>query len=474
MQRQTGRISRHGSHVERLRHRRLSSPDHEDRAVTTDLSDDFELGEDEFDWDVFVPDPDETELAAQAAALEDETELSLDDSEFDWEAALREDSEPEGEDAGSDGEARAGAAFDRIVDTVRRTFEEPESEIEAERDLGPEAEAEPQAVLEPEAEEPEAEEPEAELEPESEVGLEQLAELEPEGEFESGPEAEPQAELEPDAELEVDFEPEAELETEEDPQPEAGLAPEAELVMEPELEPQTPVSETEPQSEVGEPEREPAPEAVGTVELESSLTALPEAQWDHDTEPESARGPAHARTRNSAEKKPRSRVFTATLVLASLLVVFVAAVAVVRSLHHSTVSASPPVHSTSAVSTSSAVARLQTATDAADSATTSARVALTSLSHFPTPTNVETVINPYISSLQIYGTFLSETDAPPAARSAAASAGSQVRQDLKFLVTIEGLPPVQLGSYLQQFGTNATQLQTTLSALEQDLRPSGS
>ena len=96
--------------------------------MTTDLTGDFGLSEEEFDWDVFVPDPDDTEIAAEAAALDDEDELALDDSEFDWDAALREDPETEaGEDAG----ARAGAAYDRIVDTVRRSFEEPGSEADS-------------------------------------------------------------------------------------------------------------------------------------------------------------------------------------------------------------------------------------------------------------------------------------------------------------------------------------------------------
>ena len=91
--------------------------------MTTDLTGDSELSEDEFDWDVFLPDPDEAQVAAEAAALEDEDELDLDDSDFDWEAALREDSEPEN---GVGGGTRAGAAYDRIVDTVRRSVEEPE------------------------------------------------------------------------------------------------------------------------------------------------------------------------------------------------------------------------------------------------------------------------------------------------------------------------------------------------------------
>ncbi len=61
--------------------------------MTTDLTGDFELGEDELEWDVFVPDPDDAEIAAEAAALEDEDELDLDDSDFDWDSALREDPE---------------------------------------------------------------------------------------------------------------------------------------------------------------------------------------------------------------------------------------------------------------------------------------------------------------------------------------------------------------------------------------------
>ena len=52
----------------------------------------------------------------------------------------------------------------------------------------------------------------------------------------------------------------------------------------------------------------------------------------------------------------------------------------------------------------------------------------------------------------------------------AASAETQVRQDLEFLGTIHGLPPVQLGAYLGQVGSDATQLRETLGDLEQNLR----
>ena len=70
----------------------LESAGHEDGAVTTDLSGDFELGEDEFEWDVFVPDPTRPRSPPRQRRSRTEDELDLDDSEFDWEAALREDS----------------------------------------------------------------------------------------------------------------------------------------------------------------------------------------------------------------------------------------------------------------------------------------------------------------------------------------------------------------------------------------------
>ena len=102
--------------------------------MTTDLTGDFELGEDEFDWDVFLPDPDDADVESEAAALEDDAELSLDDSDFDWDGALRDDAGP---DNGADSDARSGAAYDRIVDTVRRSFdEEPLGDADAQPESG--------------------------------------------------------------------------------------------------------------------------------------------------------------------------------------------------------------------------------------------------------------------------------------------------------------------------------------------------
>ena len=217
------------------------------------------------------------------------------------------------------------------------------------------------------------------------------------------------------------------------------------------------------------------PEPITTWEPEPALAIVPEESWEDADEFEAVGGPAHAPRRKNADRKSRSRVFTLTAVLASLLMLLVAGAAIAHALYHSTTpAAAPPTHHVAAPTTSPGTSRLQTATDATDSATTAAQVALASLSNFPTPTNVGTIINPYISSLQLYETFLSGSDAPAPARAAVAHAETQVRQDLQFLGTIDGLPPLQLGSYLVQFDTDATQLQTTLSALEEDLRSSAS
>ena len=54
---------------------------------------------------------------------------------------------------------------------------------------------------------------------------------------------------------------------------------------------------------------------------------------------------------------------------------------------------------------------------------------------------------------------------PTAARTAALSAVVQVTQDLQFLGTVNGLPSLQLGTYLRQFFSDSAQLQTTLSNL---------
>jgi hypothetical protein len=477
--------------------------------MTTDLTGDFELGEDEFDWDVFLPDSDGSEVEDAAAALEDEGELSLDDSDFDWDGALRDDAGPEN---GADGGARAGAAYDRIVDTVRRTFEDEPS---TQADTEPQADTSPALVAEDEAErlrdteqepivsgfaasfahpvEPEADAdavawaPAATFEPDSEPAP--VVDLEPESTWRAEPTPEPTAvfvqELGLDAESYAG--PGADLEAggEGEPELDHWLAPDDEAPLAgAELEPVA----FEPAHEI-----EPAAPHFAEAAATAGVVGAPEpaqppfsdettwATWEAGPPPEFVPDPVHGGSGEAGQEKPkRSRVFKATVALACLFLVAAGAVLALRALHHPTTTAAPPAHVTTPTqaatrpgSTGTAAAgtgRMQAATDAIDSATTAASVGLTSLAAFPTPTNVETVINPYISSLQLYQTFLSGTKVPASSQPAAAAAAAKVRQDLQFLETIDGLPPQELGAFLVQFDTDATQLQTTLSTLEQDLR----
>jgi hypothetical protein len=452
--------------------------------MTTDLTGDSELSEEELDWDAFLPDPDDAKIAAEAAALEDRAELDLDDSDLDWEAALQ---EPEVL-GGADGEARAGAAFDRIVDTVRRSVEDPAAGTDEDVDVVTHENAvthENSVTHEPEK----TEAAEATETTRPELGAEQNSETErePEGEWlldgEWLLETEPASEDEPTPPV-VAFGPGPDSvasgrATEHDVVSPAGpdLNREAAWEQLPELEPHA-VPTFEPEAAAAtavsaEPTWTTAP--TGTTP-EFSGEALPPASDSSagdDREAAPNEGPSRARTRKNRERRPRSRIFTATVVLACLVLVLIAAAVAVRSLHHSassTPSAGHPARTTSRVSPSPDAARIQTATDAVDSATTAAQVGLTSLTDFPTTSNVARVVYPYISSLQLYESFLAGSTVPAPARAAAASAAAQVRQELTFLDTIATLPPAQLGAYLNQFDADATRLQTTLSSLEKNLR----
>ena len=160
----------------------------------------------------------------------------------------------------------------------------------------------------------------------------------------------------------------------------------------------------------------------------------------------------------------------ATAAIACIFISVVSVAAIVHSLHHTTgptVTTSP---STPPAASSPATARVQSATDSVDSATTAAVASLASLPGFPTPTNVANVINPYISSLQLYDTFLSGASVPQPARSVADATESQVRHDLAVFSTIDGLPPIRLGTYLNTFSAEVTRLQASFTTLEQDLR----
>jgi hypothetical protein len=157
-----------------------------------------------------------------------------------------------------------------------------------------------------------------------------------------------------------------------------------------------------------------------------------------------------------------------TAVLASLFVVFVVVMVVMVLLHHSD---NPPAGkaSTTAV-VSPETARLQTATRAMSTHASTTLSALHAIHGIPTTVNVATVINPYVSDLERYQTVLSGAKVPTAARGAAAKVRSLLSHDVQSVATIDGLAPLRLGSYLEEFGTGLTQLQKDLGTLEHALR----
>jgi hypothetical protein len=168
------------------------------------------------------------------------------------------------------------------------------------------------------------------------------------------------------------------------------------------------------------------------------------------------------------QRNRRSRAFTATAVLASLFVVFVVVTVVMVLLHHSD---NPPARTPSTAAViSPETARLQTATRALDSHASTTRSALDSLNGIPTTDKVAGVVNPYVTSLQHYQTVLSSAEVPTAARKAAANVRALLRRDVQSLATIDGLPSLRLGTYLEEFGTGVTQLQKDLGTFEHALR----
>jgi hypothetical protein len=194
--------------------------------------------------------------------------------------------------------------------------------------------------------------------------------------------------------------------------------------------------------------------------------------FDPETlDPEAARtrGPVHARARTDGQGG-RSRVFVATVVLAGMFLAVAGAAAIVHSLHGTTAATTPPPAGTAPLASASpAAARIQSATDEVDSATTSAQADLASLQNFPTPSNVGAVVNPYVASLRLYLTYMSGASVPAPAQAAAVAAETEVRHDVTFFSTIDGLPPIRLGAFLDEFAVDQARLQATLTTLEQDL-----
>jgi hypothetical protein len=159
-------------------------------------------------------------------------------------------------------------------------------------------------------------------------------------------------------------------------------------------------------------------------------------------------------------------VYTATVVLACVLLVAVSTVLIARAFHRPSNPGSP------AASASPAVARaeLQAATDEVDAATTTAVAGIMSLPVAPTRGQVAAVVNPYVETLALYDTVLSGSlsahDLAASSTGPARATAAQIRRIVSSLRTVDVLPPIALGAFVQSFGSDATGLQATLNDLE--------
>jgi hypothetical protein len=214
-----------------------------------------------------------------------------------------------------------------------------------------------------------------------------------------------------------------------------------------------------------EPAAEAVPPRIPNWERSSvSVPASwPDARWEHAGETAPPHRPVHAHGRQSR----RTRATTTAIVLASLVAVFVAVTIVMVLLHHSTNATTGATHT--APVTSSHSTHVVAATKTADGVTSTTRSELHALKGIPTLVTVAALINPYVTSLQQYAAVLSGAHVSAKARTAAAQALALARQDVQFLSSINGLPSIRLGSYLEQFGKDAAQFQKALGTLEHDL-----
>jgi hypothetical protein len=113
---------------------------------------------------------------------------------------------------------------------------------------------------------------------------------------------------------------------------------------------------------------------------------------------------------------------------------------------------------------------MKTATDEAVDAATAARAGFAAFTSLPTPAKVSTVVGSYVDALQLYRTMLTSTPLPAPARAAGHALGSQLRLDILSFETINGLPPAELGAYLQMFFSRTADLQTAMGAFERALQ----
>lgn len=195
---------------------------------------------------------------------------------------------------------------------------------------------------------------------------------------------------------------------------------------------------------------------------------LPDARWEHATPPPPRRQPERPPAEVSSPERPaRDKAFTVKAALAALLVVFLTVAVVMVLLRHS--GTTPTRSAQVVVAAPSDVARAQASTRELNAETDATRAALHQLPGIPTPLNVGAVINPYVESLRSYGTFLATAKLPGGPRPAAALTQTLVTQDLQHLETINGLPALRLGSYLEQFTLDAARFQAALDSLQQSL-----
>jgi hypothetical protein len=132
----------------------------------------------------------------------------------------------------------------------------------------------------------------------------------------------------------------------------------------------------------------------------------------------------------------------------------------------------PATPATPASSSSAQLARLESAITDVQSASSGAQAELTTLTLFPTPPRVATIINPYVDPLHLYDTLAATVTVPARARDAAHATQAQVLSDMAFLRTVNGLPPIQLGAFITTFLARSSELQGSMDALQHALTPS--
>jgi hypothetical protein len=212
---------------------------------------------------------------------------------------------------------------------------------------------------------------------------------------------------------------------------------------------------------------EVVPPPIPNWEQASASTSWPDALYEQASSTTRPPLPAHSAAGAHHQHNHRTRAFTTTVVLASLFVIFVAVTLTLVLLHHSD---NPPARTAStAAATSPDTARLQAATKTMGGNLNATRAAFHSLKGIPTIVVVAGIIDPYVSSLQHYQTVLAGAKVPTSARAAAANVRALLSGDAQSLATIHGLPPIRLGTYLEDFLTSATQLQKDLGTLEHAL-----